>query len=193
MPTDEVLQRQRELLQRIRSRFRLPERKAYQQVADVLGIKNRSSIHGWEAGRNSISEANLAEIAKKLNTTEAKLTEYLNGQRNLDDVLPLEPQPNNLQAWLEDAIAKLPLLTPRQRRQMGQELLRLIALDLDQDIGDNVELGNPRQIGRAILAISNGQPLPSDICLTELSEMLGIDSDVLLKLWSKTNGNAKTH
>lgn len=136
MPTDEVLQRQRKLLQRIRLRFRLPEQRAYQQVADALSIKNRSSIYGWESGRNSISPSNLNAIANKLNTTEAQLTKYLEGAIDLDALLPLEPKPNNLQSWVEDAILKLPLLTPKQRRYLGQRLLALIAEDLDSGTED---------------------------------------------------------
>ena len=48
------------------------------------------------------------------------------------------------------------------------------------------------QVGRALEALAAGDPLPRDICVSQLCSALGIDSDVIATLWAKTNGNRKT-
>lgn len=48
-----------------------------------------------------------------------------------------------------------------------------------------------KQLGKALEALANGDPLPRNVCVSELASNLGIETEVITRLWKLTNGNSK--
>lgn len=123
------------------------------ELAEKLGYKSTSTIAKIESGKNDIPQSKIMAFAKALDTTPGKLmgfpaTELMNFDKALE---------NSLNKSIESFKQSLPL-TPRDERQIAEDLERMIA-DLDTQnalaaMGGTVEEQEDRELLKASLLTS---------------------------------------